>query len=347
VANNNNYAMLTGVARIGGTAYPSLQDAFDAVNADGQVVALIDNINENHGYQYSKAYSMTLDLCGYTIKATGSNNNESVSESKKDGGRAIKISNGSVTIKNGTIDGRSSGYPNGNSSSSSPWSLTRTGGAVRVSGGDCTLENLTLYNNDGWGNAVKLESNNHLIMRDCVINSVYGAGVEIGYGTADIYTCTFTQTGLAKNKYMSVCVAAYCLVTVNLYSTTTVVEATTTEETETIEEANYAAGTYAIYIYNSGAVVNIHGGQFVSSGEAVIQCDGATFEGFHNENEGTTEGDQAIFDAFINAHNGKSSVIQVYGGSFSGKVSKGGTTSMADINVYDGSFTVDISQYKK
>lgn len=310
----------SSVAVIGDTAYQTLADAFDYVQND-ETIVLVKNITTNYGYLYNRNITSTLDLNSCTLRVTGS-------DSRIDGGRAIKVTAGTLTIKNGTIDGRSytvDGVPNDNPSSSSPWSSTRTGGCVRVSGGNVVLDGLTLYNNDGWGNAVKMESNNHLIINNCTINSVFGAGLEAGIGITDIYDSVFNQTGLAVNDYVSTCIAAAGLGTVNIYNTITQTD-----------------GYSSLYIYNSGGVINVYGGSF-SSNDVVIHVDEATKDNF-TSNYGDANPEN--YESFVAEHNGKSSLINIEAGQFVGSISVNPIdSSSAGVSITGGTFSTNPSDY--
>ncbi|MCQ2398272.1 MAG: hypothetical protein MJ052_03105 [Sphaerochaetaceae bacterium] len=342
--------------------FTNLDTAFSEV-ADGQTIRLTKNVTRNSGLLFNKDISATLDLNSKTLKVTGS-------ISAVDGGRAIKVTSGMLTVKNGTIDGRSylNGQPNDNPTYGGPWSSTRTGGCIRVSGGDCVLENLNLFNNDGWGNAIKLESYNSIEMRNCTVNSVYGAGLEAGYGTVDIYSCTFNQSKLANKKFMSSCIAVCALGTVNIHDTNISLE---------IPETN-ADGVYALYIYDSGGIINIDGGTYYANSLQSIHVDGASLASYLNEelsfdmalkeNNAYLDNDAirakrssltakqmaefdtcvAKYDSFAAAHGGKTSVMNVNGGIFGGNIyvtQNGIAAPYAQLNIKGGTFSIDPSTW--
>jgi len=324
-------------------AYIDLQSAINEAS-NGQTIKLLNDIDTNHGYLFSSDINVTLDLANHTLKVTGSNGN--------DGGRAIKVTKGTLTIINGVIDGRST---SANPSSSGPWSSTRTGGCLRLSGGNAKVENVVMYNNDGWGNAVKMESNNTLEMRDCEIHSTYGAGLEIGEGTADLYNCSLTQDGLANNAYMSTCIAVCNFGSINLHH----VDA----KMDLPEENVNADGTYVLYVYNSGGRITVDGGTFVSNSKEVVHVDASTLSAYCVENckvgnesiyrnkaesvireLNTDEAKSLIaaYDALKANFGGKTSILTINGGSFTGNMyitPSGEGKDLANIVINAGEFT--------
>jgi len=341
------------VARIGKVGYEDLQVAFNS-SLNNETIDLCKSFKINHGFLFNKDQTTSFDLNGYTLTVTGSNGN--------DGGRAIKITNGTLNISNGVIDGRSynsDGSLHDNPSSVGPWSNTRTGGCVRLSGGDASITDVNMFNNDGWGNAVKVESDNHLTMTNCSISSVYGACMEVGVGTADVYGCTFKQVGLADKAFMSSCINACSFGTINLYNTQATMDLP--------EDVNTASGTYVLFVYNSGGIINVHGGQYKTSAQYVVEVDGArlcdycyenasdaTYKSYANKSDadiiamGTEESTELISDynAYKDAHNGKTSIVNVYSGNFVGKIKLANAT-VADFAVYGGTFNVDVSMFRK
>nr|MCR4675841.1 hypothetical protein [Sphaerochaetaceae bacterium] len=193
-----------------------------------------------------------LDLNGKTLKVTGG-------AGTYGGGRAIKMEAGNLTIKNGTIDGRSyDGEILNPHSSGTGWSSTRVGGCLRVSGGSATLDNVTMYNNDSWGSGIMMESGSGtLTVNNCTFSSLYGTSITCGdYNTetlstgynavTNIYNCTFTQEGIPTDdmNFNAACLASQYGATINVYGDTR------------------ATGENAFAIFSSGGEINVYGGTY-------------------------------------------------------------------------------------
>lgn len=293
------------------TAYSSLQEAINAVS-EGKTVKLINDITSEQGYLFDKNISVVLDLNDKILKVT---NDTTVNH------RAIKVTAGTLTIKNGTIDGQNV------DSSGNPQDFNDKGnytqgmyGTVRIEGSESTpakviLSNVDLYNNHLWGLSVKTTTKYSSVeMYDSRVYSNIGGGIEVAYGNAKISDSVFNQQGVSNfSKYISVAIAASGLGSVEIEDTDMSV-----------------SGTHALYIYNSGGVITVKGGTFESTSE-LVWVDGAAYvSGNYSEDE---------YNSFKESHGGKTSIVNIEGGDFTGALKIGSSNSeLSAINISGGTF---------
>ena len=310
--------------------YDRVQDAFDAV-LEGEIIYLERNVKGNNPIIYSKSYAATFDLADYTLMIYGDVDGN-------DGGRAIKITAGTLTIKNGTIDGRD--YDNDlvtpvpNQSTDEPWSANRIGGAVRVSGGNAILEDLVMYNNDGWGNAVKLESANSLTVNDCVIYSSYGGAFEIGKGTATIKDTTIVLD-LSTGSYQSTGIAVCYGGTANVINCTV-----------------NSAG-YALFCYSSAGTINVTGGTYKGANKLLAMDTRSGGSGDNSGVDSVVVLNSGSFDGAIILDNqvfGSSTLefydkLSIHGGSFANFSLSGATGLPNEIVIDGGTFDANPSAF--
>lgn len=256
--------------------YENLAAAIAAAEA-GQTVQLIQNIEQADGVTIAK--NLTLDLNGKTYTCTsGSNVNY----------RAIKITAGTVEIKNGTI----TAVPTANFEDGCYGALRIDGATASV-----TCTNATFNNGRHFGLGIKLVEG-YLRMENCIVNSENGGGGLEVAGTADLINCTFTQTGLDNShKWISTCLAVCDNGVLN------------------VQGGTYTSEHYSMYVYTSGGEMDITSGSF--TGNIVNQVDNnsyATAVGTIEISGGTFEGvgsDPMVFTVGANNAN-----IAISGGTF-------------------------------
>ena len=231
--------------------YDNLAAAIAAAEA-GQTVQLIQNISQVEGIMISK--DLTLDLNGKTL--TVSNPSSTYNN------RAIKVTAGTVIIKDGTVDALSTEDHNGGCY-----------GGLRQEGGHLTCNNVTFKNYRKFGLGLKPVGGT-LILNECTVISEIGGGMEMGAATAVVNNCTFTQTGTdTSNKWISTCFGLGD--GANL----------------TINGGTYTSDNYSFYIYTSGGTINVNSGTFAGdvktemnntqypSAVGTINISGGTFDG--------------------------------------------------------------------
>jgi predicted ribosomally synthesized peptide with SipW-like signal peptide len=206
-------------------------------------------------------------------------NNQTVTSDN--GNIAIRVNAGNVTLKNGTITALDGVY-------------------CTVSAADAVadVKNMTLNNSTAWGNSIKAFSGGVINVYDTEVNSTYGGGAEAAGGTINIYDSKFTQAG--AYDWNSTNVAASNGGVANIYS------------------GEFGSANYGLYIFNSGATINVYGGSFDAN--TVLKADKS-----------------------VTSHD---SVINVYGGDFTGKIS---IASGAVLNIESGTFSesgLTLEQFK-
>lgn len=318
--------------QVGDQVYSSLQQALDAV-PDGGTVTLLSDITSEQGFTYkggtvTKAsgsnVEAVLDLGGHTLKVTADTKNSH---------RALKVTGGTLTIKNGTIDARNvdeKGEPADFNDKSKY--TDRIYGTIRVENSNVNLDNITLYSNHLWGLSIKTIGKSNITLDNVTVNSRIGGGIEVAGGNAVIRNSTFTQQGVSNfASYISTGISVSNLGTAEIENTGFEVD-----------------GYHALYVYNSGGVINVNGGTFKSNGGDAVHVDGALFEYFHKEHEGTEAEDKALFDAFTEANGGYSSIVNIKSGDFTGKMfrtTSGEAAKYASLTISGGTFSVDPSAY--
>ena len=182
-----------------------------------------------------------------------------------------------LVLKNGTIDAAGGGTTSQNGTGA--YGTIYTEMTCKL-----TLENMVLKNKRPWGLNVKIGWGSSAVIKDTTVESVTGGGLEVAGGTADLYNNNFTQTGYYD--HCSSCIAASTDGTLNVYS------------------GSYISDNYCVYVFNSGAQINIYGGTF-KGGKAVLKADAVN--------------------------------LNVYGGSFDGAIQT--ASSGCYITIYSGTFS--------
>ena len=233
--------------------YESLAEAIAAAEP-GYTVQLIQDIEQATGVAIAK--NLVLDLNGHTFTCTDGANVNS---------RAIKITAGDVTVKNGTIAAVTTANFEGGCY-----------GAFRIEGAtaNVTLRDLTMTNGRHYGLGIKLV-NGHLDMEDCTVTSINGAGgLEVGTGTALVKNCTFTQSGF-ENAHAWI---ATCLATCYMGNLE-------------VQGGTYTSEHYVLYVYSSGGAMDVKSGTFEGdirtamdlnsypTAEGSIEIEGGSFQG--------------------------------------------------------------------
>lgn len=201
------------------------------------------------------------------------NGNTASSETTNDNSVFRVVGAGTVNYSNGTILASSNTFCT---------VLTNSAGAL------ATLTNMTLENSRAYGNSLKALGDSKIVVRNSTVNSSLGGGAEAAGGTIDIYNSTFIQAGLSDHN--STNVAASNGGSANIHSGT------------------FGSANYGLYVFNSGATINVYGGSF--SANTVLKAD-----------KSTTSHD---------------SIINVYGGSFTGAIS---IADGATLNIEAGTFS--------
>ena len=264
--------------------YETLAEAIAAAEA-GQTVKLLQDIEQADGVAIAK--NLILDLNGKTYTCTSGSNVNS---------RAIKITAGDVTIKNGSIIA----VPTANFEGGAYGPLRIEGATANV-----TLKDLTLQNGRHYGLGIKLVEG-YLRMEDCtVISQNGGGGLEVGEATADVINCTFTQTGLDNaHAWISTCLATCDNGVLN------------------VQGGTYTSDHYSMYVYTSGGEMNVESGSF--TGDVVNQVTPSSYPdavGTINITGGTFEGVGEEPIHFTTDNTGKTS-IAISGGSFDAPVAE-------------------------
>ena len=182
-----------------------------------------------------------------------------------------------LVLKNGTIDAAGGGTTSQNGTGA--YGTIYTEMTCKL-----TLENMVLKNKRPWGLNVKIGWGSSAVIKNTTVESVTGGGLEVAGGTADLYNNNFTQTGYFD--HCSSCIAASTGGTLNVYS------------------GSYISDNYCVYVFNSGAQINIYGGTF-KGGKAVLKADAVN--------------------------------LNVYGGSFDGAIQT--ASSGCYITIYSGTFS--------
>jgi hypothetical protein len=246
------WASATAVAQIvGGDSYETLAEAIADAEA-GQTIQLLQNIEQADGVLINK--NLVLDLNGKTYTCTnGSSYNN----------RAIKVTAGNVTITNGTITAVPTANFNGGCY-----------GGLRIEGesANVTCTNVTFNNGRQYGLGIKLVTG-QLRMEECTVNSANGGGGLEVAGTADVINCTFTQTGLDPQAWISTCLAVCYGGELN------------------VQGGTYTSEHYSLYVYSSGGEMDVENGTFTGNivntidhntypdATGTINISGGTFEG--------------------------------------------------------------------
>jgi len=299
-----------------------LKTALDSLE-DGWTIFLAKDLTSETGFLFNKDVTATFDLNAHTLKVTNDTDNSH---------RAIKITNGSLTIKNGTIDARNvddNGNPTDYNVNSSESYTSGIYGTIRVDGGSAkaVLNNLSLYNNHCWGMSVKVCSGNTAEIKDCTFISSVGGCIEAAGGTVTITKSTFEQTGTSLfSSYVSTGIAVSYggEVTVN-------------------NSGFDVSGSHALYVYSSGGEIIVNGGSYSSYGEyaaVVVNFDSSTY-GISGES--TT---YKVTQTYLDEHNGKAAVITINSGKISGALkTEVSGTDLAAIVIKGGTFSTDPSAY--
>ena len=230
--------------------YNDLAAAIEAAEP-GQTVQLIQDINQEEAILIAK--NLTLDLNNKTFTVTNPSSEYS--------NRAIKVTDGTIVIENGTVDALSNETHN-----SGCW------GSLRQEGGHLTCNNVTFKNYRSGGLGLKPVGGT-LILNECTVLSEFGGGLELGNATVVVNNCTFTQTGTDAQKIYGACFGMGKMGTL------------------TINGGTYTSDNYSFYIYTSGGTINVNSGTFAGdvktemnntqypSAVGTINISGGTFDG--------------------------------------------------------------------
>ena len=298
--------------------YGDLQKAFDNAK-DSDVIKLIDNITSTTGFSFNNNAKVTFDLNEKILKVTNDTANNH---------RALKVTAGTLTIKNGTIDARNvngNGDPedfnNKDQHTQGIYGTVRVETANVNSPAKAILENLALYNNHLWGMSVKVCENSNAEVKNCNFISRVGGCIEAEGGIVNVESSSFSQEVTSNySSYISTGIAVSYLGSITVNNT----------------ESFNVSGAQAIYVYSSGGEIIVNGGNYSATGNnAVIEAD------FDKNNYGSQNG----IDEFKNSHNGKASVVVVNDGNFVGSFKYGGDTEYCQIKIKGGTFSTNPSDY--
>lgn len=230
--------------------YNDLAAAIEAAEP-GQTVQLVQDITQEEAILIDK--NLTLDLNNKTFTVTNPSSEYS--------NRAIKVTAGTVIIKDGTVDALSNENHDGGC-----W------GGLRQEGGHLTCNNVTFKNYRRGGLGLKPVGGT-LILNECTVLSDIGGGLELGNAIVEVNNCTFTQTGTDANKIYGACFGMGKMGTL------------------TINGGTYTSDNYSFYIYTSGGTINVNSGTFAGdiktemnntqypSAVGTINISGGTFDG--------------------------------------------------------------------
>ena len=265
-------------AQIGENRYATLEKAIAAVE-NGQEIDVCTDIVNSDGFVIDVNKSFTIDLNNHKITVqTGEPNNSN--------NRAFKIVNGTLTIMNGTVDAKGGG-----TSSTDGYGCY---GTFRVED-DATLyaENLKLFNYRPWGLSVKVVAGGNATITNSTLTCSYGGGIEVAGGNATMEGCTLTQSG-----YFDHCSSALAAST----------SGTLTVKNSDVRTSTADTDNYCIYVFNSGATINISGGNY-AGGKYVLVADNSTTatQSTINVSGGSFSGQFRI---------GNSSKLSISGGTF-------------------------------
>ena len=317
----------TGVAQIGEQTYPTLEEAFAAVESSGTIKLLADTGISNT-ITISASQSIVLDLNGNTITELGeatrkicNNGTLTIRTSvaggtlkNKDAGSYGLIDNyGTLTIESGTFEnyGRASGAAIKNRPGAELLKIEggEFKGLVEDPGGDqngyATAANvlvaseapLTITGGDFSSRAhysavFKIFADTADIS-NVTVSTYMAGGIEVAGGNAVLKDCSFHVS--EENSYYANAVAV------------------SGGGTATIDGGTYTGYKYAAYVYNSGGTINIEGGTF--GAETVLKADNSTTS--------------------------NKSVINVTKGDFTGKLEIG---SSSTLSISGGTFSVEIPE---
>lgn len=311
------------VARIGAVGYEKLGLAFVNVKAEEKIVLLKD-LDTQHLFLYKHDYAATFDLGGHTLRTYGmTESSDNEANGYAAGGRSIRVY-GDLTVQNGVIDGRNYSVSNEEFTltpkTSKSWGINNVGGCVRIESGTTVLNNLVMYNNDGWGTAVSVrDSSGHVKMSNCEIHSIYGSCVDI-YGDSTISNCKFyqhfIQTG-TSSAWLATCIGMGYGAKCDVYNSETgqIIEDDEIQFTE-------GTGVDALSVFSSGGTLNVYGGTFSAS--------------------------RYVIHLWPDSDKTRPSVINIYDGDYTGDFYiESDPSNLCSINVYDGTFTTDVSNYQK
>lgn len=317
----------TGVAQIGDKTYPTLEEAFAAVESSGTIKLLADTGISNT-ITISASQSIVLDLNGNTITELGeatrkicNNGTLTIRTSvaggtlkNKDAGSYGLIDNyGTLTIESGTFEnyGRASGAAIKNRPGAELLKIEggEFKGLVEDPGGDqngyATAANvlvaseapLTITGGDFSSRAhysavFKIFADTADIS-NVTVSTYMAGGIEVAGGNAVLKDCSFHVS--EENSYYANAVAV------------------SGGGTATIDGGTYTGYKYAAYVYNSGGTINIEGGTF--GAETVLKADNSTTS--------------------------NKSVINVTKGDFTGNIAIGNQSTLA---ISGGTFSVEIPE---
>ena len=237
------------VAKIGEEKYATLQAAIDAVQ-NGETITLQCNVNVtaaaygSNALNHARAVDFTLDLNGYTLSADTGN---SVFRFNISGSGAT--SDVTITIKNGTIV-----------AGANTWCAVMNAGVSADAKAIMNLENLTIEASKAGDLAVKAWDNGVINAKNVTVNATNGAGGFYAVGGEIVLdNCTVNQTGLHTAPYLSMAfaVSGGGKLTINsgVYSA---------EPTAAAEGNNQGTshGSWVGGVMNSGGTLIINGGTF-------------------------------------------------------------------------------------
>ena len=216
----------------------ALSELFGQTGAVKDTIVVSDDIELNDATAYklnNKDAEITLEMGGKTV---------STPESIKV--RPYDIDSGTLNVSGGTIiaGGAKATNPTNNTDGAGTGSY----GSFWVKGADSVLnlEDMTLQNSRPWGLNLKAQDGATINIKDTVITSSYGGGIEASASTIIVENTTITQTGY--HDHCSTCVAVSGMG--NLI----------------VKSGTFNAENYGVYVFSSGGTIQIEGGSFNKTG---------------------------------------------------------------------------------
>ncbi|MBE6912326.1 MAG: hypothetical protein E7473_07360 [Ruminococcaceae bacterium] len=326
---NGNATDAGVVASVDGKVYYSIEDALNAIAADGTIVTLVNDMTVDTGVNaisYTNPYSFILDFDGHTLNANTTN-----------AGIRININNDEVTapvevtIKNGTVNAGSTAY----------CALVATGKSKDIKL-TVNLEDMTMTNCHDYGFNVKAFAN-------AIVNVKTGTEIISTNGQGGVYAtddsvvnvysgAKITQTG-STTTYMGANVAASGTGVANVYGGT------------------FKSDKYNALVMSSGGTINIYDGT-MKSDQKSIEVDswdttivapsvanvyGGSFTAptvvwvgaYENVSSAAGEGTTTTYSATAN----------LYGGIFNGTLDESYGGDSSNINAYGGVYNEDPTAY--
>ena len=229
----------------------ALNEVFNKTGVVVESIVVSDDIVINDTDKYvlnNKDATITLDLGGKSV-----NTSDDITV------RPYEVKSGNLTVTGGTIV--AAGEKLATPTDKQAGAGTGSYGSFLVSGADSSLvlEDVDLSNSRPWGLNIKVQDGATADIKNATITSSYGGGIEAAGSVVNVENATITQSGY--HDHCSVCVSASDNGTLNVTSGT------------------FSAENYGIYVFNSGATINIKGGTFNKTGAnnyALIKADATT-----------------------------------------------------------------------